>query len=89
MPRLHATPYDITYAGFFFESAEEFNARMQSAPFEEVEIQFIELLQDGPDLRHRCPGNRPAVIGPLGVTQPVDDAQGHQVREGPQLDSLG
>jgi hypothetical protein len=42
MPRLHATPYDITYSGFYFDSAEEFTARMQTAPFEEVEIQFID-----------------------------------------------
>ncbi|MGJ5813612.1 antirestriction protein ArdA [Paludibaculum fermentans] len=42
MPTLHATPYDITYAGFYFETAEEFTERMKKAPFEEVEIQFID-----------------------------------------------
>lgn len=42
MPTLHATPYDITHTGFYFDSAEEFTQRMEKAPFEEVELQFID-----------------------------------------------
>ncbi len=42
MPTLHATPYDITYCGFYFDRVEEFEQRMEAAPFEEVEIQFID-----------------------------------------------
>jgi hypothetical protein len=42
MPTLHATPYDISYCGFYFDTAEEFDQRIKAAPFEEVEIQFID-----------------------------------------------
>jgi len=42
MPTLHATPYDITHSGFYFDSPEEFTERMEKAPFEEVELQFID-----------------------------------------------
>jgi hypothetical protein len=39
---LYANPYDITYTGFYFGSTEEFERNMNKAPFEEVEIDFIE-----------------------------------------------
>lgn len=42
MPTLHATPYDISYSGFYFDTIEEFEQGMEEAPFEEVEIQFID-----------------------------------------------
>lgn len=42
MPVLHATPYDISHAGFYFESAKDFQTKMSTALFEEVEIQFID-----------------------------------------------
>ena len=32
MPTLHATPYDITYPGFYFDTAEEFSERMKESP---------------------------------------------------------
>lgn len=42
MTILHATPYDISHEGFYFESAEDFTEQMSTALFEEVEIQFID-----------------------------------------------
>ena len=39
---LHATPYDISHEGFYFDSAEDFAEQMSTALFEEVEIQFID-----------------------------------------------
>lgn len=48
MTLLHAQPYDLAATGFYFESAEEFAAKMAKAansygqPVEEFEIQFID-----------------------------------------------
>jgi len=46
--RLYAQPYDISATGFFFDSADEYNAKAAKAknsygwPVEEFEIQFID-----------------------------------------------
>ncbi|WP_375566698.1 antirestriction protein ArdA [Oceaniradius stylonematis] len=48
MPRLHAQPYNIAARGFYFDSAEEFEAKAKTCvsdhgePVEEFEIQFID-----------------------------------------------
>jgi hypothetical protein len=39
---LYANPYDTSYTGFYFTSTEEFDSNMNKAPFEEVEIDYIE-----------------------------------------------
>jgi hypothetical protein len=39
---LYANPYDTSYTGFYFTSTEEFESKINKAPFEEVEIDFIE-----------------------------------------------
>ena len=39
---LYANPYDISYTGFYFTSTEEFESNMNKAPFEGVEIDFID-----------------------------------------------
>ena len=52
MTKFHAQPYDISAAGFYFESTEDFNAKVSKAvndygdPVEEFEIQFV----DGNDI---------------------------------------
>ena len=52
MIKLHAQPYDISANGFYFETAEEFQAKFKDNkndygdPVEEYEIQFI----DGEDI---------------------------------------
>ena len=48
MTKFHAQPYDISATGFYFESAEEFSAKLSKAvndygdPVEEFEILFID-----------------------------------------------
>jgi len=48
MTKFHAQPYDISATGLYFESAEEFYAKISKAvndygdPLEEFEIQFID-----------------------------------------------
>lgn len=43
MPRFHATPYDVSRAGFYFETFEEFEEKYKAnLPCEEYEIQFID-----------------------------------------------
>lgn len=43
MTTLHATAYDITAPGFYFESEEEFNKKYDKhLPVEEYEIQYID-----------------------------------------------
>lgn len=44
---LHATPYDINYAGFYFSSIDELNALYEQHVCEEFEIQFT----DGDNLK--------------------------------------
>jgi hypothetical protein len=39
---LYANPYDTSYTGFYFTSTEEFESSMNKAPFEEVEIDYID-----------------------------------------------
>jgi hypothetical protein len=39
---LYANPYDISYTGFHFGSAEEFNEQLSQASYEEVEIDYID-----------------------------------------------
>jgi hypothetical protein len=39
---LYANPYDTSYTGFYFTSTEEFESNMNKAPFEEVELDFID-----------------------------------------------
>ncbi len=52
MTQLYAQPYDLSACGFYFESADEFNAESRrlrndhGEPVEEFEIQFI----DGEDI---------------------------------------
>lgn len=52
MTTLHAQPYDVSAAGFYFETAEEYHQKADRAvnsygdPVEEFEIQFI----DGDDI---------------------------------------
>lgn len=48
MTQLHAQPYDIAATGFYFETAEEYKAKVKALrndygdPVEEFEIQFID-----------------------------------------------
>ncbi len=42
MTTLYANPYDINCTGFYFTDTEEFNQLMDQAPFEEVEINYVE-----------------------------------------------
>ncbi len=52
MTQLHAQPYDLSATGFYFETAEEYIAKVKALrndygdPVEEFEIQFI----DGDDI---------------------------------------
>lgn len=52
MTQLHAQPYDLAASGFYFDTAEEFQAKFKANtndygdPVEEYEIQFI----DGDDI---------------------------------------
>lgn len=52
MTQLHAQPYDISATGFYFETAEKYDSKVQALrndngdPVEEFEIQFI----DGEDI---------------------------------------
>lgn len=52
MTKLHAQPYDISASGFYFDTADEFEAKSSKCvndygdPVEEFEIQFI----DGEDI---------------------------------------
>lgn len=40
--KLYANPYDISFSGFYFESAEEFEEKVKSMTCEEFEINFID-----------------------------------------------
>ncbi len=48
MTRFHAQPYDLSASGFFFETPDEYRAKLKAArnsfgdPVEEFEIQFID-----------------------------------------------
>jgi hypothetical protein len=42
MTTLYANPYDTSYTGFYFTSTEEFVSHMDKAPYEEVEIDYID-----------------------------------------------
>ena len=53
---LYANPYDISYTGFYFTSTEEFESNMNKAPFEEVEIDFID-------------GNNPRLFNATNINQ--------------------
>jgi len=54
--QLYANPYDISYTGFYFESIDEFQEKMEKAPFEEVEIDYID-------------GDNPSLFGAAGINQ--------------------
>ncbi len=42
MATFYANPYDITYAGFYFDSAEDYAKKEAAHPAEEFEIDFID-----------------------------------------------
>ncbi len=42
MATFYANPYDITYAGFYFDSAEDYAKKAKAHPAEEFEIDFID-----------------------------------------------
>jgi hypothetical protein len=54
----------------------------------ELQVQFGELFERTTNSRHRGTRNRRTVRRGLGLPQPVDDPQPHQVREGPELHPL-
>ena len=56
MTTLFANPYDINFTGFYFSSTEEFESKMAKAPFEEVEIDYIE-------------GDNPLLFNAFGIFQ--------------------
>ena len=53
---LYANPYDTSYTGFYFTSTEEFENNMNKAPFEEVEIDYID-------------GDNPKLFAAIGIFQ--------------------
>ena len=53
---LYANPYDTSYTGFYFTSTEEFESNMNKAPFEEVEIDYID-------------GDNPKLFAAIGIFQ--------------------
>ena len=56
MTTLYANPYDINFTGFYFNSSEEFEAKFSKAPFEEVEIDYID-------------GDNPLLFNAVGIYQ--------------------
>lgn len=42
MTTLHAQPYDISKTGFYFESLEDYEAKVAASQAEEFELQFID-----------------------------------------------
>ncbi|MES9814006.1 MAG: hypothetical protein ABW161_05590 [Candidatus Thiodiazotropha sp.] len=51
-----SNPYDINFTGFYFENLEEFHEQMEKAPFEEVEIDYID-------------GDNPQLFEAAGISQ--------------------
>lgn len=56
MTTLYANPYDISFTGFYFENLDEFQEKMEKAPFEEVEIDYID-------------GDAPSLFTQAGINQ--------------------
>ncbi len=52
----YAQPYDISYTGYFFSDLQEFSDQLGKAPFEEVELQFID-------------GDNPSLFEAAGINQ--------------------
>ena len=56
MTNLYANPYDISQSGFYFETPEQFHEKMDAAPYEEVEIDYID-------------GQNPRLFAEAGINQ--------------------